>query len=190
MARFSTSILFPLALLACSGEQVGNGEQKQQPEPTPPATEAGEAVSILRPDIDDPGVVPLVPEQLVLNFTEGATLSQGALDKLTSLLGTRALEEGGAITIGGHSDAGGNDAVNLRISQQRADAVKDWLVQHGVDPDRITTVAFGEQNPLAPNALPDGSPDEQGRATNRRAEVLIEVPASPAAPSGVKGKRL
>ena len=77
----------------------------------------------------------------------------------------------------GHSDAGGSDQVNLRVSLERAEAVRDYLVGQGADEKRIRVIAFGSQNPVEPNALPDGSPNEAGRAANRRVEVTIELPA-------------
>jgi OOP family OmpA-OmpF porin len=58
-------------------------------------------------------------------------------------------------------------------SLARAEAVRDWLVENGVAEDRIRTIAFGEQNPIAPNARPDGTPDEDGRAANRRVEIEV-----------------
>jgi OOP family OmpA-OmpF porin len=42
--------------------------------------------------------------------------------------------------------------------------------------DRIEIVAFGEQNPVAPNALPDGTPNDEGRAKNRRVEIRVAPP--------------
>ena len=69
------------------------------------------------------------------------------------------MAEGGEIILRGHSDSGGSDDGNLRASQARAEAVRDWLVDNGIDSERITVIAFGEQNPAAPNALPDGSPN-------------------------------
>ena len=50
-----------------------------------------------------------------------------------------------------------------------------WLKDNGVDADRISLIVFGEQNPIEPNALPDGTPNAIGRAANRRVE--IEIPA-------------
>ena len=68
----------------------------------------------------------------------------------------------------------------MRASQERAEAVRDWMIENGIADERITIIAFGEQNPAAPNALPDGSPNEEGRAANRRVE--IEVATSEPAP--------
>ena len=51
--------------------------------------------------------------------------------------------------------------------------MRDWLVDSGVDEARISLIAFGEQNPVAPNARPDGSPDPVGRAANRRVEIEV-----------------
>ena len=81
--------------------------------------------------------------------------------------------------MGGHSDSGGSDEVNIRASLERAEAVRDWMVANGVAEERITLVAFGEQNPAAPNALPDGSPNEEGRAANRRVEIVVASDGPP-----------
>lgn len=174
MFRAATFLLSPLLLAGCNS---GDGAPKPEPSPSPTTENAGEAVSILRPDVEQPEMVPIEPARLVVTFEEGSELSDAARQDLAELLETRAMKQGGAITIGGHSDAGGSDAVNQRISQERAEAVKEWLVAQGVDASRIETIAFGEQNPVAPNALPDGEPDEVGRAANRRVEVLVDVPA-------------
>ena len=73
-------------------------------------------------------------------------------------------------------DAGGSDEINARASEARGLAVAEWMIERGVDPNRIDVIVFGEQNPIEPNALPDGSPNEEGRALNRRVEVLIVPP--------------
>lgn len=65
----------------------------------------------------------------------------------------------------------GSDETNMRASRLRAEAIKAWLVEHGVDNERIAIIPFGEQNPVAPNAQPDGRPNEAGRARNRRVDI-------------------
>lgn len=172
--------LMPLLLLGC-----GDPARPPATEPAPrtAAEETALPVSILRPDVENPGAAPVEPARLVITFAQGAELGPEASEALGKLLESGAMQQGGPITIGGHSDAGGSDTVNQRISRERADAVRQWLLARGVAPERIRSIAFGEQNPLEPNALPDGSPNEQGRAANRRVEVLVALPQdTPAAP--------
>jgi outer membrane protein OmpA-like peptidoglycan-associated protein len=68
--------------------------------------------------------------------------------------------------VGGHTDADGADDYNLRLSQQRADAVKDQLVKMGVDASRLTAKGYGESKPISDNATPEG------KANNRRVEFV------------------
>ena len=112
-------------------------------------------------------------------FGEGGTdLSTRAERLLAGVMESDALDQDWPIIIRGHTDSAGNDRANLRASRARAEAVAAWLVERGVDDDRIKVVAIGEQNPIAPNALPNGMPNEAGRARNRRVEISIEPPAS------------
>lgn len=72
------------------------------------------------------------------------------------------------IRVEGHTDSQGKDAYNLNLSQRRAQAVSNLLVQKGLDASRINVVAFGETQPVATNATPEG------RQKNRRVEIKIE----------------
>lgn len=77
----------------------------------------------------------------------------------------------GRITIEGHTDSVGNDDVNQALSQRRAIAVRDWLLQSvALSADRVTAVGRGESRPIAPND------SAAGRERNRRIEVVIDVP--------------
>lgn len=78
------------------------------------------------------------------------------------------------IRIEGHTDSRGGAEYNLRLSQDRADAVKAYLIDHGIDSDRLSTRGFGETRPVAPNTNPDGSDNPEGRAENRRVELHVE----------------
>lgn len=69
--------------------------------------------------------------------------------------------------ISGHTDSIGNDADNQQLSLNRANSVKNYLVQHNVDNRRITTEGFGESMPVASNM------NEAGRQQNRRVELTI-----------------
>lgn len=76
--------------------------------------------------------------------------------------------------IEGHTDSKGTHAYNMRLSQNRADAVKSWLVQNAsIAGSRITTQGWGETKPVAPNRKPDGSDDPEGRQKNRRVEIVL-----------------
>jgi len=66
------------------------------------------------------------------------------------------------IRVEGHTDSMGDDAANLRISQQRADAVRSFLISMGVPADRLEAVGYGETRPIASNQT------AEGRARNRR----------------------
>lgn len=71
------------------------------------------------------------------------------------------------LLIEGHTDNVGNEAYNLALSEQRANAVKQALIAQGIPSQRITTVGFGPANPVVNND------SEEGRATNRRTEVIL-----------------
>jgi outer membrane protein OmpA-like peptidoglycan-associated protein len=74
---------------------------------------------------------------------------------------------GGWIRLYGFTDAAASDSANKMLSQQRADAVKNWLVTNGgFDMNRISVNAMGESNPVATNTTP------KGREQNRRVEIV------------------
>ncbi len=72
------------------------------------------------------------------------------------------------IEIGGHTDNVGSQSSNLWISENRAKTVKKWLVDKGIDEDRIVTKGYGESYPLASN-----DDEKNGRELNRRIEVKV-----------------
>lgn len=72
-------------------------------------------------------------------------------------------------TIEGHTDSSGSDALNQKLSQRRADAVKNMLVdRYGIDASRVTAVGYGESRPVADNAT------KEGRAENRRVIAVMK----------------
>jgi outer membrane protein OmpA-like peptidoglycan-associated protein len=79
----------------------------------------------------------------------------------------RAHPELGTIEVQGHTDDTGTPDVNLRLSASRADAVREAIVQNGVDPSRLTSHGYGQDKPLVPNT------SEKNRAKNRRVQLLI-----------------
>jgi len=89
------------------------------------------------------------------------TESYATLDKLSSEL----RESGATVTLDGHASAEGSEAYNLNLSRDRANSVKQYLVNSGVDASKINVQAFGESAPIASNAT------EEGRVLNRRVEI-------------------
>lgn len=75
------------------------------------------------------------------------------------------------VDIRGYTDSVGKAEYNQKLSDRRANAVKDYLESHGVRPGILTAEGFGEENPLASNKTADG------RAENRRVTVQFSAPA-------------
>jgi outer membrane protein OmpA-like peptidoglycan-associated protein len=104
----------------------------------------------------------------VLFRSAQSTLLSSAQVKLgqvtTALLAVRARN----LIVEGHTDSQGSESYNQGLSQRRADAVRDYLVQKGYPADRIQSRGMGKGNPIADNASPEG------RANNRRVEIVIE----------------
>ncbi len=71
------------------------------------------------------------------------------------------------IEVAGHTDSTGSDSYNQMLSQQRAQAVSNVLIQNGVQPVRVDTVGYGESRPIASNSTP------AGRQQNRRVELTL-----------------
>lgn len=73
------------------------------------------------------------------------------------------------LKIGGYTDNTGNANLNMKLSQERADAVKKALTDMGVDPKRMAAEGYGDQHPVA------GNDTEEGRAQNRRIAVRVSA---------------
>ena len=68
--------------------------------------------------------------------------------------------------VGGHTDSDGDDNYNMKLSQQRADAVKTQLITMGIDASRLTSKGYGESKPIGDNN------SQEGKANNRRVEFV------------------
>ncbi|MFH1818522.1 MAG: OmpA family protein [Pseudomonadota bacterium] len=114
--------------------------------------------------------VPMPPQKLVLdgvNFDfDKATLRQEdivIIDKDVT-----GLDKWGNVNIevAGHTDSRGSDKYNMKLSQRRAEAVRNYLISKGIAADRLTAKGYGESQPVADNAT------DEGRFKNRRVELI------------------
>lgn len=136
------------------------------PEPAPVA----EPVAMPEP-------APVVPEVITrkLTLSAGATfatnkatlkpLAKTRLDQLAADLPT--IDTITEISVIGHTDSMGAESYNQTLSEKRANTVRDYLIEQGVDPSLINASGMGESQPIASNATRDG------RAENRRVDITI-----------------
>lgn len=90
--------------------------------------------------------------------------SYQVLDEIVTLLSDNPDVD---VEIAGHTDSDGSDSFNRSLSEQRAQSVKNYLVQHGISSARLSATGFGESNPIESNSTPSG------KAQNRRIEFII-----------------
>jgi outer membrane protein OmpA-like peptidoglycan-associated protein len=113
------------------------------------------------------------PRGLVVNMadvlfeTGKFALSQDAQLKLAKLSGIIQAHPGLNLAIEGHTDTTGTPDFNMKLSQQRADTVREFLISQGMSPDTITAKGMGQDNPVADNST------AAGRKQNRRVEIIV-----------------
>jgi outer membrane protein OmpA-like peptidoglycan-associated protein len=116
----------------------------------------------------------------VLFDTGKYSLKAGAREKLAKVAGILLAYPGLNIEVGGYTDNVGGDAMNQKLSENRASSVRDYLVQQGVATNSVTTKGFGNSSPVASNN------NSAGRQQNRRVELLVsgEAIGNPANTTG------
>ena len=113
------------------------------------------------------------PRGLVVNMadvlfeTGKYNLSNDAQLKLAKLSGIIQAHPGLNLAIEGYTDTTGSEDFNMKLSQQRADTVRQFLISQGLSPDIITSKGLGQANPVADNST------AAGRKANRRVEIIV-----------------
>lgn len=128
-------------------------------EPTPtPVTEPEPVAEPVRVELD-----------VKFDF-DRAEVKQDSIDDIRDLADFMKQYGQTSTVVEGHTDSVGTDAYNQRLSERRANAVRDVLVnQHGLDSSRVDAVGYGESRPVADNST------DAGRAINRRVEAEVEA---------------
>jgi outer membrane protein OmpA-like peptidoglycan-associated protein len=109
------------------------------------------------------------------------TLKPVAREKLAKVAGVLMAYPGLTVEVDGYTDNVGGEALNQTLSEKRADAVRDYLLQQGVSPSSLTARGFGEEGPVASNDT------SIGRQLNRRVELVLsgQVIGAAVSPSAV-----
>lgn len=116
---------------------------------------------------------PIVLEGILYDF-DSANLTASAKISLDTGLYPIMMENPQIIIeLSSHTDSKGTDAYNLKLSQERAKSVVDYMIEKGIDSRRLKDAGYGESRPIAPNTNEDGSDNPDGRALNRRTEFEI-----------------
>ena len=115
-----------------------------------------------------------VGEGIQITFDSGilfdvnqSTLRAAAQQNLTDLAASLEEYEGTDVLVVGHTDSTGEASYNQGLSERRADAARTYLMGAGLDPDRVTAMGMGEEEPV------DTNDTDAGRQANRRVEVAI-----------------
>lgn len=183
-----------LVLGACSGEHQPEGAQNDAPSSasSPPAAASGQpapkrsapslvgqvsplnsAVSGLNVRVTDMGTIIDLPTDTLFAF-DSAELNPAATGQLAASAQMIRAAPAGPIKVIGHTDSKGEDAYNQKLSEARARAVVAWFSnQVGVRQRLFEASGQGEKAPIAPNETLTGKDDPNGRARNRRVEVIL-----------------
>lgn len=146
---------------ALGGAAVGNYQDRQERALRERTANTG--IDVQR---DGDNITLSLPDGITFDFNK-TTLKPQFYGALNGVASTLSEYNQTMIEVVGHTDSIGTDAVNNRISKERADAVAAYLTAQGVQRERIETLGAGKAYPIADNST------EAGRAQNRRVEIRV-----------------
>ena len=120
------------------------------------------------------GIIVNLPD-ILFDFNQ-ATLRPEAREVISRIAGILMVTPGFRLKVEGHTDSVGTDEHNQKLSEKRAQAVKDYLMSANISPELISTEGFGKTQPIADNTT------NEGRKKNRRVEIIIEDAGAPEVP--------
>jgi outer membrane protein OmpA-like peptidoglycan-associated protein/osmotically-inducible protein OsmY len=142
-----------------------------EPEPKPVEKVTQQDTTIKTPKACQKALKELTSKSKILFDYNKATIKKSStplLDEIVKTLQTCNLEKIKMVEIGGHTDSIGSYDYNKILSQKRANSVKNYITQHGIDNTKLKAIGYGERNPIVSNML------KSGRAKNRRIEFIIK----------------
>ncbi|WP_425510167.1 OmpA family protein [Xanthomonas indica] len=146
---------------ALSGAAIGNYQDRQERALRERTANTG--IDVRR---DGDNITLNLPDGITFDFNQ-STLKPQFYSALNGVAQTLGEYNQTMIEVVGHTDSIGSDAVNQRLSEQRASSVAAYLTAQGVQPERIQTLGAGKKYPIADNST------EAGRAQNRRVEIRV-----------------
>lgn len=150
-------------------------EPKPEPAPPPPPQPEPAPEPTPPPPPPPPAPVRVILEDIHFEFDK-ATLTDVAMDILDKNIAAIKENPGTAVQIEGHACAHGSEDYNMALSERRANAVKEYLIQHGISADHLTTISYGETRLAMPEIpTPDNKQSKEAKA-NRRVhfEVIVK----------------
>ncbi|MCB0327589.1 MAG: OmpA family protein [Bdellovibrionales bacterium] len=138
-------------------------EPKIETEPEPEVVELQRRIQILKEKLS-------VRREINFKTNEAVILpeSYSELDSAAEIIAEHS-NQIQAIVIEGHTDSQGKDAYNLKLSQRRAESVKQYMVDKGIDPAKLRAIGYGESRPKVEEV------DSESRRINRRVEFTVEA---------------
>lgn len=154
-------IFIGAAIGALAGAAVGNYMDKQEEAFRDEL--AGSGVEVVREGDN----LRLVMPSNITFATDQSYISSGFNDTLDAIAKVMNKYEKTYLSIEGHTDSTGKDSYNMNLSRERAQSVKNYLVNQQIMAERVSTMGYGETRPIATND------SANGRAQNRRVEIQI-----------------
>lgn len=136
------------------------------------ALNLNQAIIDLKAEVRDNEVLIQLSSDVLFDFDKAdiKTEAEPELKKVALIIKEKAKD---IVAINGHTDAKGLDDYNLALSVRRAKAIQLWLVEKGGAAADYKVKGYGETQPVASNTKPDGTDNPDGRALNRRVEIVI-----------------
>ncbi len=171
IGRNTKSTVIGAAVGAVAGAAIGGGigySMDKQEEEYKRALAQSEAAEVRR----EGNLLAITLKGDVTFATNSARVQPGLYSELDRIARIMVQYPRTRIRVEGYTDSIGSEAYNQKLSERRANAVKNILIQKGVAPGRITAIGYGETMPVADNSTPEG------RSRNRRVEIKIDQDAS------------